>query len=143
MELPKKYLIDKFCLISGQVDMMFGGIGNVVPYVKAGKLNVLAVTGDTRWPALPEVATMPEAGLKDFESSAIWGISVPKGTAPEVVGKLNGEMQAVLRMPDIAEKMFAQGLELRTGTPEEYTALLRAQYEKYRILLPRISINPE
>jgi len=130
-------------LLSGQVNMMFGTFANVIPYFKARKLNVLAVTGEKRSSALPDVPTMAEAGIKDFESSGSYGISVPRGTPTEIVKKLSGEVSAVVRMPDIVEKMLAQGLEPRFGTPEEYTALLRNEFEKYRILLPRIGIKPE
>jgi tripartite-type tricarboxylate transporter receptor subunit TctC len=130
-------------LLSGQVDMTFSTLGGAVSYLKVRKLIALAVTGEKRSPARPDIPTMAEAGVKDFESSTIWGISAPKGIPPEVVKKLNGEVSAVIRMPDIVEKMLAHGVEPRTGTPEEYTALLRAEFEKYRVVLPRIGIKPE
>jgi tripartite-type tricarboxylate transporter receptor subunit TctC len=130
-------------LLSGQVNMMFATFGIAIPYFKAKRLNALAVTGEKRSPALPDVPTMAEAGVKDFESNASWGFSVPRGTPPDIVRKLNGEVSAVLRMPDIVDKILAQGVEPRSGTPEEYTALLRAEFENYRILLPRIGIRPE
>src|SRR5204862_1600760 len=125
-------------LLSGQVDMMFITFAGAIPYFKAKKLNPLAVTGAKRSPALPDVPTMAEAGIKEFESSSFWGLSAPKGTPPESERKLNGEARAVVRMPDIVEKIFAQGMEPRSGTPEEYTAFLRAEFETYRVLLPRI-----
>jgi tripartite-type tricarboxylate transporter receptor subunit TctC len=130
-------------LLSGQVNMMFATFANVIPYLKAGKLRALAVTGDRRSAALPNVPTMAEAGVKDFEASGSYGISVPKSTSPEIVKKLHGEVSAVLRVPDMAEKMLAQGVEPRFGTPEEYVANLRADFEKYRAVLPRIGIKPE
>ena len=130
-------------LLSAQVDMMFITFAGAIPYFKAKKLIALAVTGAERSPALPDVPTMAEAGVKDFESSSFWGISAPKGTPHDIVRKLNGETQAVVRMADIVEKMLGQGMEPRSGTPEEYTALLRAEFEKYRILLPRIGVKPE
>jgi len=104
---------------------------------------VLAVTGEKRSPALPDIPTVAEAGVKDFESSASWGLSVPKGTSPDVVRKLNSEVSAVLQMPDIIEKTIAQGVEPRFAASEEYTALLRSEFDKYRTVLPRIGIKPE
>jgi tripartite-type tricarboxylate transporter receptor subunit TctC len=130
-------------LLSGQVNMMFATFGIVIPYIKAKKLNVLAVTGAKRSPALPDVPTMAETGVKDFEWSGFYGISAPKGTPPDVVKKMNSDLSAVLRMPDIAEKILAQGMEARFGTPEEYTALLQAYFDKCRAVLPRIGIKPE
>ncbi|HJY78525.1 MAG TPA: tripartite tricarboxylate transporter substrate-binding protein, partial [Burkholderiales bacterium] len=130
-------------LVSGQVNMMFATFANVIPYFRAGKLKALAVTGERRSPALPDVPTMAEAGVKDFETSGSYGISVPKGTLLGVVKKLNLEAFTVMRMPDITEKMYAQGVEPRSGTPEEYLAHLRAEFEKYRVLLPRLGMKPE
>jgi len=130
-------------LLSGQVNMMFATFANVIPYVKAGKLRPLAVTGGQRSVALPEVPTMAEAGIKDFEASGSYGISVPRGTPTDIVRKLNGEVSAVLGAPDIVEKILAQGVEPRIRSTQEYTAQLRAEFEKYRVLLPRIGIKPE
>lgn len=130
-------------LLSGQVNMMFATFGLAIPYFKSKKLNVLAVTGEKRSPALPDVPTVAEAGVKDFESSASWGFSMPKGTSPDVVRKQSSEVSAVLHMPDIIEKTIAQGVEPRFATSEEYTALLRSEFDKYRTILPRIGIKPE
>jgi len=130
-------------LLSGQVNMMFATFGNVIPYLKSRKLRALAVTGDRRSPALPDVPTMAEAGVNDYEASGSFGISVPQGTPPDIVKKLNREVSAALRAPDMIEKLLAQGVEPRSGTPEEFTARLRADFERYRELLPRIGIKPE
>jgi tripartite-type tricarboxylate transporter receptor subunit TctC len=130
-------------LVSGQVNMMFGTFANVIPYLNSKKLIALAVTGTKRSAALPDIPTMAEAGVKDFEFSFSYGISGPRGTPPDIVKKLNAEVQAVVRMPDIAEKMLAQGVEARSGTPDEYTALLRAEFERFRGVAQRIGIKPE
>ena len=130
-------------LLSGQVDMMFTAIAGVVPYFTAGRLKALAVSGEKRTPALPEVPTLSEAGVKDFESSSVWGISAPSATPAAAVKRLNEDIGAVLQMPDIIEKLLAQGAEPRHGTPEQFTALLKADWEKQRGVLRRIGFKAE
>lgn len=130
-------------LLSGHVDMMFTAIAGVVPYFTAKRLRPLAVSGEKRSPALPDVPTLAEAGVKDFEASSLWGISAPAATPAFAVKKLNEEIGAVLQMPDIVEKMLAQGAEPRFGTPEQFTALLRADWEKQRGVLQRIGFKAE
>ncbi len=130
-------------LLSGHVDMMFTAIAGVVPYFTAKRLRPLAVSGEKRSPALPDVPTLAEAGVKDFEASSLWGISTPAATPPAAVKKLNEEIGAVLQMPDIVEKMNAQGAEPRHGTPEQFTALLRADWQKQRGVLQRIGFKAE
>jgi tripartite-type tricarboxylate transporter receptor subunit TctC len=130
-------------LLSGQVNMMFSLFASIVPYFKSQKLKPLAVTGEKRSPALPDVPTMSEAGVKGFEASSSFGISAPRATPPAVVKRLSSELAAVLQMPDLVEKMLAQGVEPRFGTPEQFTALLRAESEKYRGVLQRIGFKAE
>jgi tripartite-type tricarboxylate transporter receptor subunit TctC len=130
-------------LLAGQVNMMFSLFAGIVPYLKTQRLKPLAITGEKRSPALPDVPTMSEAGLAGFESSSSFGISAPRGTPPAVVKRLNSEVAAVLQMPDIVEKLLAQGVEPRSATPEQFTALLRSESEKYRAVLQRIGFKAE
>ena len=130
-------------LLSGQVDMMFGAMATVIPHFRTQRLRALAVTGEKRSPALPDVPTMEEAGLSGFESSSALGISAPRATPPAVVKRWNSEVTAVLKMPDIAEKFIALGLEPRFGTPERFTAFLQAESAKQRDLLQRTGFKPE
>ncbi len=130
-------------LLSGHVSMMFTAIAGIVPYLNAKRLTPLAVSGEKRSPALPGVPTLSEAGVKDFEASSLWGISGPSATPAFAVKKLNEEVGTVLQMPDIVEKMLAQGAEPHHGTPEQFTALLRADWEKQRGVLQRIGFNAE
>lgn len=130
-------------LLGGQVNMMFSLFAGIVPYVKNQKLRVLAVAGDRRSSALPDVPTMAEAGLKGFESSSSLGISVPRGTPVAVVKRLNSEMAAIVQMPDTIEKMLVQGVEPRFTGTEKFTELLHAESDKYRSVLQRIGFKPE
>ena len=130
-------------LLGGQVDMMFTSLTGAIPHVKTGKLRALGVTGARRSPALPDVPTIAEAGVKDFESTSNYGFSVPRETPPAIVAKLNAEIRAVVSLPDVAEKLIAQGLEPRTGTSEEFTAVLRKDWEKNASLIQRIGFKAD
>src|SRR5258708_31078163 len=122
---------------------MFGPFATLLPHFKNKSLKALAVTGEKRLLVLPDVPTMAEAGVAGFESGFAYGISAPRATPPAVVKRWNGELAAVLGMPDIAEKFLALGLEPRFGTSEQFTALLRAESEKQRAVLQRIGFKPE
>ena len=123
--------------------MMFASPASAVPYVKAARLRALGVTGARRSPGLPDVPTFAEAGVKDFEYTSTYGFSVPRATPTAVVAKLNAEIRAVVSSPDVAEKLTAQGVEPRTGTSEEFTAVLRKDWEKHANLIQRIGFKAE
>jgi tripartite-type tricarboxylate transporter receptor subunit TctC len=128
-------------LLSGQVNMMFAAFGNAVPLFQSKRLAALAVTGEKRAAVLPAVPTMQEAGVKGYEYSSVYGIVAPRGVPEPAVKLLNAEIVAALGVPDIAERFVAQGVEPRSGTPEQYAAAMRAESQRYRELLPRIGIK--
>jgi len=130
-------------LLAGHVNMMFTATPGVVPHINANRLKALAVSGDHRSPALPDVPTLAESGVKGFESSTAWGISAPAGTPRAIVMRVSQEVGRVLEMPDIAEKLLAQGAEPRPGSPEQFIAVLKAESEKHREVVRRIGLKPE
>ena len=113
-------------LIGGQVQVAFLGIPAVLPHVKSGKLRVLAVTGLSRSPELPEVPTVDESGVPGYEVSPWYGLLAPAGTPREIVARLAGEATSILRAAQMKEKLAAQGAEAAGGTPEQYAAVIRA-----------------
>jgi len=113
-------------LIGGQVQIAFLGIPAVLPHVKSGKLRVLAVTGLSRSPELPEVPTVDESGVPGYEVSPWYGLLAPAGTPREIVARLAGEATSILRAAQMKEKLAAQGAEAAGGTPEQYAAVIRA-----------------
>jgi tripartite-type tricarboxylate transporter receptor subunit TctC len=130
-------------LLSGQVDVALGPLVTFIPHFRTNRLKALAVTGGKRSPALPEVPTMAEAGLHGFDSGGIYGISAPRATPTAVVNRWNSEVRGVLKMPEIAEKFVALGLEPQHGTSAEFTSLLRAESAKHQSVLQRIGFKPE
>ena len=104
---------------------------------------VLAVTGKTRNAALPDVPTVGEQGLPGAEAEALMGIVAPAGMPPELVRKLHADIVSVLRKPETREKFATQSGEPTPDlSPTDYAAKLKAEYELYQRLLPRIGLKP-
>ena len=118
-------------LISGRVSMMFENMPGVVGYIKAGKVKVLAVTGAQRTPALPDVKTVAESGVPGYESLSWSGIAAPAGTPPEVVGRLNREINTILANPEMKQKLAEQGADAVGGTPEAFSAHIARERQKW------------
>jgi tripartite-type tricarboxylate transporter receptor subunit TctC len=118
-------------LLGGQVNMLFTTFAGMVPHFNTKRLRPLAVSGEKRSAALPATPTLAEAGLKNFEAGSSWGISAPSQTPAEAIGKLASELNHILKSPDVAERMLAQGAEPRYAGPPQYTAVLRAESGKY------------
>jgi tripartite-type tricarboxylate transporter receptor subunit TctC len=91
------------------------------PFVDSGKLKVIGVSKARRVPLLPNVPTIAEQGVKGFESGTWQGVLVPAGTPKAVVDKLNAELIAIIRSPEVRERLVSQGAEVVTMTPAEFT----------------------
>lgn len=121
-------------LVGGQVDLMFETVPTVVSLVKAGKLRALAVTSTQRLAALPDVPTMAEAGLKEFDFRGWIGLAAPAGTPKEIVAKLNTEVQRAIT-GSLSKKLGELGLDVVGGTPEQFSEFLREDITRYEALV--------
>ena len=130
-------------LMGGSVDIMFDNIVPVSPHVKQGKLKALAVTTKTRAAALPEVPTMAEAGFPAFEAVAWFGLLAPTGTPKPIVDRLNREVVAILRSPDIRERLAAMGATTVGDSPEEFGRFMAAEIDKWGPIVRRAQIELE
>lgn len=120
-------------LLGGQVAMSFTDVLTALPHIQAGKLRVLGVTSAKRSRALPDVPTLAEQGMKDFDASVFFGIVAPSGTPQDVVNKLNTAFAAVLQQPDVRERLSQQGLEPPPNyTPAQLAGYMRSEAEKWR-----------
>lgn len=113
-------------LLSGQVELNFESPPNVMSHAKAGKLRLLAITSAKRSPLLPDVPTLAEAGVPNAEMLQWFAVLGPAKMPAEITRKLNAEIAAILKMPDVVEKIASQGGEIIGGTPEEFAAFLPA-----------------
>ncbi len=121
--------------LSGQVDLSFPTLAAALPHVKAGSLRALAVTGIARSSLLPDVPTLREAGVKDFQFSQWLALLAPAGTSPEVVGRLNGALRQVLNSPEVREKFQAQAFESVITSPEEAGKFIASEVVRFSRLI--------
>ena len=118
-------------LIGGQVQMSFQPPNAVVSHAKSGKLKAIAITGDKRSPSLPQVPTLTEAGLSDFDVKTWFGILAPAGTPKEIVDKLSAEIARIVAMPDIRNKLDSQGMDPFISSAEQFAALMKTDMVKW------------
>jgi tripartite-type tricarboxylate transporter receptor subunit TctC len=119
-------------VVAGQIDAMFADVHLVVPHAKAGKLRVLAVTSRERSRAIPETPTVSEAGVPGYAAGTWFGVMAPTGTSVEIIRRLNAEIGKILAEPSLRERLSTQGIEPGGSTPEQFGALLRSEFEKWR-----------
>ena len=118
-------------VMGGQVTMTFDNITTAWPLAKAGKLRALAVTTAKRSSIAPDVPTLAESGLPGFEVGSWQGVFAPAGTPPEIVKRLNAEIVKALNLPDVREKLSGLGAEIVADSPEEFSALVKAEVVKW------------
>jgi tripartite-type tricarboxylate transporter receptor subunit TctC len=117
-------------ILSGETQAMIAAAPGTISFVKTGKLRALGVTGEKRWQVMPELPTLMEAGVKDFEFATWYGLFAPRGTPGEIVTKLNATVNKMLAMPDIKEQMQRGGFQAAGGTPESFAAYFHGEVEK-------------
>ncbi len=130
-------------LIGGQVQLIFAIPTNVIAHVKSGRLKAIAVSGETRLSSLPQVPTFTESGLPGFSAKTWYGVLAPAGTPKPIINKLSGEIAKILAMPDIKQKLAAQGFEPFISTPEEFAALIKADLAKYAKIIKAANIKAD
>lgn len=118
-------------LMAGRVDMLFASVLETMPYVTAGKLRALAVTGDSRSPAMPDVPTIDEAGVKNAQSGSWTAVLAPAGTPPAVIDKLSQAIRDVANDPAIKTKLESQGAVAHGSTPQQLQALAASERARY------------
>jgi tripartite-type tricarboxylate transporter receptor subunit TctC len=116
--------------IAGTIQVVFNDAIAGMPYIQSGQLRALAVTSAKRAPSLPDLPTLDEAGLKGYENSSWTAMAVPAGTPPEIVAKLNRDMTALLKEPDIQKRIAASGASVVGGTPEQFAVFLNSEIAK-------------
>ncbi len=130
-------------VLANDVQMTFVDAPPAVGQIKAGKLRALAVTSRTRAPVLPESPTMIEAGIENFEVVLWTSLFAPAGTPRAVVERLQQQIAAILRLPDVAERMAALGIEPVGGTSAQLAAVLRADIEKWTAVAKSANVKAE
>jgi tripartite-type tricarboxylate transporter receptor subunit TctC len=118
-------------VMSGREQVYIGALASTVPHIKSGRLRALAITGARRSPVLPELPTVIESGIPGYDVNSWYGYLAPAGTPRAVIDKVNAEVNKALRLPDIQERLAADGSVAVGGTPEEFGRFIRAEIRKW------------
>lgn len=129
-------------IVSGQVTMTFASIISGSQQVKTGRLRALAVTGARRSPAMAELPTMMQAGVAGYESATWYGIVAPAGTPADIVNRLSSEIVAILKGPEMNDRLSKEGADPVGNTPAEFSRHIQTEIEKWRKVIRAAGIQP-
>jgi tripartite-type tricarboxylate transporter receptor subunit TctC len=129
-------------LAGGEIDMMIDSIPAALPFIASGKTRALAVTGTQRFPMLPDVPTMAEAGLADYAMTTWWGVVAPPATPTPIVDRLNSTIADILKKPDVRKKFLQFGAEPTVSSPAEFGEYMRIETERYAKLVHAMGLQP-
>lgn len=130
-------------LASGQVQVVFNAVPELITFVKSGRIRAIAITSAKHSPLLPEVPTMAEQGVKNFEMGNWVGVMTRAGSPPANIRKLSAEIDRILQQPDVKEKLIAQGFDIGGGTPEQFGKFLNAEIERWGKVIKAIGAKAE
>jgi len=130
-------------LLGGRVSLFFGSVSTLKPQVQAGRLRAIAVTTTKRSPAMPELPTFIESGVKGYEVTGWYGLLVPGKTPSATVDRLNRELSQVLNDADARKRLARRGLEPAPGTAAEFAALIRSEIPKWAKVMRTAGVRPE
>jgi tripartite-type tricarboxylate transporter receptor subunit TctC len=129
--------------VQGETQLLFAVMQPLQPQIQAGKLRAIAVSSAKRFPLLPDLPTIAESGYPKFESLAWNGVLVPAGTPPAVIARLNTEINAILKQPDVVQKMNAAGFDMIGGTPDDFGKLIKAEGERWAPVIKASGVKIE
>lgn len=129
--------------VSGEVPVTFNALSNVTAFAKSGRLRLIGVASQSRLSDFPDVPTIAEAGFANYDADLWMGILAPAGTPPQIVNQLNAAINKVVAMPDVRESYRVQFFEPRTGTPEQFDALLHKEVAKWSRVIKDADIKLE
>jgi tripartite-type tricarboxylate transporter receptor subunit TctC len=130
-------------LLAGHVPLFFAVISTGVPHVQAGKARGLAVTGSQRAEAVPDVPTVAEAGVPGYAATNWYGLLAPPKTPKPVIDRINREMTAALKAPEVSDGLKARGIDATPSSPAEFAAFIRAEDRKWTPIISQAGIKPD
>ena len=141
--VPYKSSTSMIDVIAGQIALTSSPLLLSLPHARAGRLRALGVTGAARVSIAPEIPTVAENGLPGFESVQWYGLLAPAGTPRDIVERLQRETAAILRGPEVKNRLAADGADVVAGTPEAFAALLKSELDKWARVAKAAGIVPE
>jgi len=130
-------------LMAGRVQIMFEALNSIAPFAKSGQVRALAVSGEHRSPAFPELPTIAEAGVPGFSAPGWIGVIAPAGVPRPIIDKLNAAANRAIQTPAFANWNAGVGNEQAGGTPEEFAALIASDSKKWGEVIQRAGIKFE
>ena len=130
-------------LMGGQIQVMFDNIVALMPHFKSGKLRALAVSSAKRHPLLPDVPSLSEAGVKDFEAVAWFGFLAPPGTPRDITARLSAEIAKVLAIPEIRQRLVDGGSEVIGNSPEAADKFLQSEIARWGVVVKAANIRAD
>lgn len=143
VHVPYKGAVSVPDVIAGRIQMLFSGVPQALNHVQAGRLRALGVTTPARWPAVPDVPTIAEAGVPGFEVTVWYGVLATGRTPAPVVQKLNAGFVTAIRSPDVRQQLTAMGLEPVGNAPAPFAATIRTEIKQWADVIRRAGIKPE
>ena len=128
-------------LMAGRVQVMLDTAASAMPHVRSGKLRALAISAPKRSPEYPDLPTFAEAGLPQYDTNAWYSMHAPAGTPPEVVRRLNAELVAILKDPDVVARFKQLTTDPVGNTPEEFAVYVKAELDKYARIIKAAGIR--
>jgi tripartite-type tricarboxylate transporter receptor subunit TctC len=130
-------------LLGGQIHLIFATAASAMPHIPVGKIRPLAVTTAKRSKLVPELPTVAEAGVPDFEANNWYGLVVPAKTPRAIVDRLNKDFVAVLNIPEVRDVLFKQGLDAAPSSPEQFGAYIKSEIAKWAKVIKSAGLKPE
>jgi tripartite-type tricarboxylate transporter receptor subunit TctC len=126
--------------LGGHVEMIFAGVPALVPHIQSGRLRAIAIGSLKRFPALPQVPTFDESGLKGYEATTWFGLYAPAKTPRDIIARWNAETDKILKSAEIKERFMNDGLEPMGGPPEAFARFTRSEIDKYAKVIKAASV---
>lgn len=130
-------------VVAGHVSIMFNNMLSAVPHIKSNRLRPLGVTTRKRSSALPDVPTIEESGVKGYEVAGWYGVLAPAGLNPELLTRLNAEINRGMRQPDVVQRLAAEGMDAVSSTPEDFTKRMQRELVKWAAVVKSAGITSE
>ena len=130
-------------VIGGRIEFTLGTHSSLGPHIKAGRLRALAVTSKSRMRTAPEIPTIAEVGFKGFEAITWYGVSVAAGTPRPVLSQLNSQIIAILRQPELEQRLLGEGIDIIASTPEEFDRFLKMETKRWAKVIAQAGIKGE
>jgi tripartite-type tricarboxylate transporter receptor subunit TctC len=130
-------------LLGGQISMIFGNLPAVLPHVKSGRINVLAIASAKRSPTMPDLPTMDEAGVRGFEASTWAGLLMPAGTPQPIIDRFYADLQKIYAQPDMKQRMATGGFDAIGSSPKEFAAYLELEVARWEKVIREAGIKAE